>query len=100
MLSSITRWQASQAVSTTQLTFDFDNQVWTINGLTYDPARLDVNSRLSTVYIWQLVNNSYWRDALYRVSLPNRGRSDRAQAERSYSAHRILLLDEKSARRR
>ena len=31
---------------------------WTINGLTYDSARLDVTSHLGTLYIWTLSNFS------------------------------------------
>jgi FtsP/CotA-like multicopper oxidase with cupredoxin domain len=57
-LSSITRMQASQAIRTTRLTFSQNNQDWTINGLQYDPARLDVTSTLNSVYIWELDNQS------------------------------------------
>jgi FtsP/CotA-like multicopper oxidase with cupredoxin domain len=58
-LSSITRFQASQATATVNLTFGTGNQgIWTINGRTYDPARIDVTSHLGPVYIWNLVNNS------------------------------------------
>jgi spore coat protein A len=54
-LSSIARYDSAQAVTTTQLTLARGAN-WTINGLTYDPARLDVTSSLSQVYIWSLVN--------------------------------------------
>jgi spore coat protein A len=57
-LSTITKFQASQSAGTVQLTFSQGNQDWTINGLTYDPARLDVTSHLDSVYIWKLQNES------------------------------------------
>ncbi|HEY6909169.1 MAG TPA: multicopper oxidase domain-containing protein [Myxococcales bacterium] len=57
-LSTITRYTSSQAVSTVPLTFSQGNQDWTINGLLYDPARLDVFSTLNTIYIWELNNQS------------------------------------------
>jgi FtsP/CotA-like multicopper oxidase with cupredoxin domain len=57
-LSSITRLTESQAQATVNLRFSQDNQDWTINGLTYDAARTDVTSKLGSVYIWRLNNQS------------------------------------------
>jgi FtsP/CotA-like multicopper oxidase with cupredoxin domain len=58
-LSSITRFQASQATGQpVPQTFAQGAGNWTINGLTYDSARLDTVSHLGTVYIWTLQNFS------------------------------------------
>jgi spore coat protein A len=57
-LATITRFQAAQAVATRQLTFQRDNSDWTINGVPYDPARVDVTSQLDRIYIWELQNQS------------------------------------------
>lgn len=57
-LRPIIRHTADQAVSTVNITFSRDNGDWLINGLTYDPARIDVSSTLDTVYVWKLRNNS------------------------------------------
>lgn len=57
-LSTITRYQRSQAVGTYDIQFDEDNGVWELNGVPFDPARIDVTNRLGRVYIWRLINNS------------------------------------------
>jgi len=57
-LSTITRYTSSQAAATVPFTFDQSNQQWTINGLLYDPARIDVTSKLNTLYVWDLENRS------------------------------------------
>ncbi len=57
-LSTITRFQRSQAVSTYDIDFNDDNGVWELNGVGFDPARIDVRPKLNTVYIWRLTNRS------------------------------------------
>jgi spore coat protein A len=58
-LSSITRFLPSQATgAAVPFSFAQSNGTWTINGLTFDAARLDTTSHLGTVYIWKLTNNS------------------------------------------
>jgi FtsP/CotA-like multicopper oxidase with cupredoxin domain len=57
-LSTITRYQASDAVSTSKLNLSFSGTTWMINGLTYDPSRTDQMSKLDTVYIWELTGTA------------------------------------------
>ena len=58
-LSTITRYQASDATGApVPQVFANGGGNWTINGLTYDSARLDTVSHLNTVYIWTLQNNT------------------------------------------
>jgi spore coat protein A len=60
-LAQIPKLQESQSAGTSTWTFsqDFSNgTTWVINGLTYDPARLDVVSHQGSVYVWKLVNSS------------------------------------------
>jgi spore coat protein A, manganese oxidase len=58
VLSSITPYHPWDAAGTAQVQFGFDGTNWIINGQTYDPARIDVTSKLNTVYIWELTNHS------------------------------------------
>jgi spore coat protein A, manganese oxidase len=44
------------AVRTREFVFERQNGLWTINGLTWDPARADANPGLGDVEIWRLVN--------------------------------------------
>jgi len=55
-LSTITRFQASQATGQPVVQNFGQGGTWTINGLTYDSARPDTTSHLGTVYIWKLQN--------------------------------------------
>src|ERR1041385_741193 len=55
-LAVIPRLSAAQSVGTTTLTFARSGQDWTINGLTYDPGRLDVTSTVGSIYVWELNN--------------------------------------------
>jgi spore coat protein A, manganese oxidase len=57
-LADVQRHEPGEAVGTQQIVFAFDGEDWTLNGLTYDPARSDVTSKLDQVYIWSLVNES------------------------------------------
>lgn len=57
-LATVTRFTRAQAVSTFEITFDNNREDWTLNGKTYDPARIDVQPKLNTVYIWKLKNRS------------------------------------------
>jgi len=57
-LSTITPLAEAQSAGSVTLRFAQDNQDWEINGLTYDPARLDVTSKVGDVHVWQLVNQS------------------------------------------
>lgn len=57
-LSGITRLAPAQAASTQNITFNFSSNDWTMNGLNYDPARIDETSKLGTVYIWALDNQT------------------------------------------
>lgn len=61
-LSTITRFQRSQAVSTYNVSLDEGGwrgtADWVINGLAYDAARIDVRPKLNNVYIWKVKNNT------------------------------------------
>jgi FtsP/CotA-like multicopper oxidase with cupredoxin domain len=57
-LSSVQRLAEGDSKGTFTLRFAQTNQDWTLNGLTYDPARVDVTSKAGEAYIWQLTNQS------------------------------------------
>lgn len=57
-LSTITRLSESSAVGTASISFSVANGEWMMNGVGYDPARIDITSSLNQVTIWELVNNS------------------------------------------
>jgi len=57
-LGNVQRLELGDAVGTKQIVFGFDGTDWTLNDLTYDPARLDVNSELDQIYVWSLTNQS------------------------------------------
>jgi spore coat protein A len=55
-LSTIARLPAADASVTRRISFQLSDGRWTMNGLLYDPARIDFRPRLGTVEIWELVN--------------------------------------------
>jgi spore coat protein A, manganese oxidase len=57
-LSTINKLSTSQVAVTRNLTFEQSNSGWTINGLTYDPNRIDYTPALGTVERWVLQNRS------------------------------------------
>jgi spore coat protein A, manganese oxidase len=60
-LSSITRYARTQSVGTFDVSLDEGSRGgadWVINGLAYDPARIDVRNNLNNVYIWRIRNNT------------------------------------------
>ncbi len=57
-LAQIERLDAADAEGEKEIVFGFDGEDWTMNGLTYDPERSDITSRLDTVYVWTLRNES------------------------------------------
>jgi spore coat protein A len=57
-LASVERLRPEDAVRTRRFVLDFTNGHWTINGLTYDPARIDADPRLGTTEIWEFENRS------------------------------------------
>jgi len=57
-LSTITRLAEGDSKGSVTLNLAQENQVWTINGLGYDSARLDVTSKAGDVHIWRLVNQT------------------------------------------
>jgi len=57
-LASVERLQPDDAVKTRRLILDWTDGHWTINGLMYDPARIDADPRLSTTEIWEFENRS------------------------------------------
>jgi spore coat protein A len=56
--NAISRFNRAAAVGTYNITFDMNNGAWVLNGVPYDPARIDLRPRLDTPYIWRLVNRS------------------------------------------
>lgn len=57
-LAVIDRLDPADAVGEREISFQYDGVDWTMNGLTYDPERADIISRLDQVYIWTLRNES------------------------------------------
>jgi FtsP/CotA-like multicopper oxidase with cupredoxin domain len=57
-LRSITRYTSGQAVATRTFTFSEQNSEWFINGLAYDPSRIDATPALNTIEKWTLQNQS------------------------------------------
>ncbi len=57
-LSTITRLAEADSTGSITLQLAQQNLEWMINGLTYDPARLDVTSKNGDVRIWRLANQS------------------------------------------
>jgi spore coat protein A len=57
-LSSITRYTSGQAVAQRSFALQQGGNGWTINGLLYDPARIDATPKLNTIERWSLDNQS------------------------------------------
>jgi spore coat protein A len=57
-LSEITRLQESDSAGTQQFSFELAGESWTMNGLVFDPERVDVTSQLGKVYVWTLQNRT------------------------------------------
>jgi spore coat protein A len=55
-LSTIARLPASSVQVVRRIRFQLSDGKWTMNGLLYDPARIDFRPRLGTTEIWELVN--------------------------------------------
>ncbi len=52
------RLQPDDAVKRRKFVLDFTDGMWTINGLMYDPARIDAYPVLGTTEIWEFENRS------------------------------------------
>jgi spore coat protein A len=57
-LSSVKRLNPDDAVRTRKFVLDFTDGHWTMNGLLFDPARIDANPVLGTTEIWEFENRS------------------------------------------
>jgi len=57
-LASIDRLNPDDAVKTRRFVLDFIDGMWTIDGLTFDPGRIDADPRLGTTEIWEFENRS------------------------------------------
>ncbi len=57
-LVSMERLQPDDAVKTRRFVLEWTDGHWTIDGLMYDPARIDADPRLGTTEIWELENRS------------------------------------------
>ncbi|WP_394842076.1 multicopper oxidase domain-containing protein [Pendulispora brunnea] len=57
-LASIRRYTEAESTGSANITLAFANGNWQLNGLTYDPARIDITSPSNAVRIWTLTNNS------------------------------------------
>jgi spore coat protein A len=55
-LAEVSRLDAREARVTRRIRFQLSEGKWTMNGLRYDPARIDFRPRLGTVEIWELHN--------------------------------------------
>jgi spore coat protein A len=55
-LTRIQRLNPTSAQVVRRIRFQLSDGKWTMNGLLYDPARIDFRPRLGTVEIWELVN--------------------------------------------
>jgi FtsP/CotA-like multicopper oxidase with cupredoxin domain len=57
-LAAVERLQPEDSMLTRRFVLDFTDGHWTINGRTFDPARVDVAPRLGTTEIWEWENRS------------------------------------------
>ncbi|WP_394839832.1 multicopper oxidase domain-containing protein [Pendulispora rubella] len=57
-LANITRYKETDAKSRANVSLSFNNGDWGMNGRSYDPGRIDLTSKLDTVTIWTLKNDS------------------------------------------
>ena len=57
-LRPIVPFNEGDAVRTRTFTFAKTGDNWTMNGLEYDPGRIDASPNLGDIEIWELVNNS------------------------------------------
>jgi len=55
-LSTVTRLDPARAHTTRRITFQLSDGKWTMNGLRYDPGRIDFRPRLGSTEIWELHN--------------------------------------------
>jgi len=55
-LAAVPRVPEAEATTTRRLRFQLADGQWTLNGLRYDPARIDFRSRLGTAEIWEIQN--------------------------------------------
>jgi spore coat protein A len=55
-LSTIPRLEPTLAATRRRILFEIRDGKWTMNGLTYDPARIDFRPRLGSTEIWELIN--------------------------------------------
>jgi spore coat protein A, manganese oxidase len=56
-LTRIERLDPKRAAVTRKVRFQLSDGKWTLNGLRYDPGRIDFRPRLGTVEVWELVND-------------------------------------------
>jgi FtsP/CotA-like multicopper oxidase with cupredoxin domain len=57
-LATINRYTEAESTGSANIAFALANGTWQLNGLTYDPARIDITSPINAVRIWTLTNNS------------------------------------------
>ncbi|WP_394850549.1 multicopper oxidase domain-containing protein [Pendulispora brunnea] len=57
-LANITRYKEADAKARANVSLSFNNGDWRMNGRAYDPARIDMVSKLGAVTIWTLTNDS------------------------------------------
>jgi len=57
-LATITRLEEADAKAKANITLSTAGGVWELDGLTYDPSRIDLTSTTGAVTIWTLTNNS------------------------------------------
>jgi len=55
-LSEIPRLDPARASATRVISFQLSDGKWTMNGLRYDPARIDFRPKLGSVEVWELQN--------------------------------------------
>jgi spore coat protein A len=55
-LSEIPRLDPARASATRVVSFQLSDGKWTMNGLRYDPARIDFRPKLGSVEVWELQN--------------------------------------------
>lgn len=57
-LRPLTKFSRSQAVRTRNFTLNMSMGMWTINGLGFDPDRVDASPRLGDIEIWKFTNQT------------------------------------------
>jgi spore coat protein A len=55
-LCEIERLDPKRAAARRRILFQISDGKWTMNGLRYDPARIDFRPKLGSIEVWELVN--------------------------------------------